>query len=303
LLFAYGLSAQALRYSRDSSGIRVFEGEKPVLYYQARPLSAHGQYSRANYIHPLFGLNGEILTEDFPDDHPHHRGVFWAWHQVLADTLALGDSWECRDFDCDVYDIRVTPADTSLAINSSVFWKSPVLRGPDGLELPVARENTEIRICPRTRGMRVIDFKISILALVPNLRLGGSQDEKGYGGFSVRMKLPDGIRFYSEQGQILPRENAVLAGTWMNITGPIGVDGKTAGLLIFEGGMSGSIDTPWILREKGSMQNAVFPGRNPVGLSMESPTVLRYRLVVYEGSLSPVQITSLKPKWQPAGKH
>ena len=38
--------------------------------------------SRACYIHPLWGINGEVLTDDFPKDHYHHHGVFWAWPHV-----------------------------------------------------------------------------------------------------------------------------------------------------------------------------------------------------------------------------
>ena len=46
------------------------------------PKAKDGKLARANYVHPLLDLDGEPLTEDFPADHPHHRGVFWAWHQV-----------------------------------------------------------------------------------------------------------------------------------------------------------------------------------------------------------------------------
>ncbi|HUH47680.1 MAG TPA: DUF6807 family protein, partial [Arenibacter sp.] len=38
---------------------------------------------RSNYIHPLYGLEGEMLTSDWPDAaHPHHRGIFWDWPEV-----------------------------------------------------------------------------------------------------------------------------------------------------------------------------------------------------------------------------
>ena len=38
---------------------------------------------RSNYIHPLYGVEGEMLTRDWPDGaHPHHRGIFWAWPEV-----------------------------------------------------------------------------------------------------------------------------------------------------------------------------------------------------------------------------
>ena len=37
---------------------------------------------RSDYIHPLYGLHGEILTDDWVPDHPHHRGIYWAWPEV-----------------------------------------------------------------------------------------------------------------------------------------------------------------------------------------------------------------------------
>jgi hypothetical protein len=42
------------------------------------------------------------------------------------------------------------------------------------------------------------------------------------------------------------------------------------------------------------MQNAVFPGREPIQVSQENPTVLRYRMLIYKGILSPKQINSLQ---------
>ena len=49
---------------------------------------------RSNYIHPVYGLSGEMLTRDWSKDHPHHRGIYWAWPEVefgkkLGDLHAL----------------------------------------------------------------------------------------------------------------------------------------------------------------------------------------------------------------------
>lgn len=38
--------------------------------------------ARSGYIHPLHGLDGEVLTRDWSPDHPHHRGLYWAWPEV-----------------------------------------------------------------------------------------------------------------------------------------------------------------------------------------------------------------------------
>lgn len=60
-----------------------------------------GRRSRACYIHPLWGLNGEVLTADFPKDHYHHHGVFWAWPHVEIGRDEIGkekfDLWEYKD--------------------------------------------------------------------------------------------------------------------------------------------------------------------------------------------------------------
>ena len=52
--------------------------------------------SRGCYIHPLWGLNGEVLTDDFPADHYHHHGVFWAWPHVEIGREKF-DLWEYKD--------------------------------------------------------------------------------------------------------------------------------------------------------------------------------------------------------------
>ncbi|MGD1890856.1 MAG: DUF6807 family protein, partial [Cyclobacteriaceae bacterium] len=46
----------------------------------------------------------------------------------------------------------------------------------------------------------------------------------------------------------------------------------------------------WILRTKNSMQNPVYPGRETVLISDKEPTVLHYRLIIYDGELSREEI-------------
>ena len=82
----------------DADGLMVSENGKPVLYYQRKTKSLDGEFARAHYIHPLYDLDGRAITEDFPADHRHHRGVFWAWHQVWVGDRKIGDPWTTKDF-------------------------------------------------------------------------------------------------------------------------------------------------------------------------------------------------------------
>ena len=79
LILPVAIQAQtppALKAVTNDDGVWVQEGDAKVLFYQRRPKSKDGKYTRANYVHPLMDLDGETLTEDFPADHPHHRGIF-----------------------------------------------------------------------------------------------------------------------------------------------------------------------------------------------------------------------------------
>ncbi len=286
--------AQSLTAENTPEGILVQEGVDTVLFYQKRTTSQYGTYPRANYVHPLYGLEGCVLTEDFPDDHLHHRGIFWAWHQVLVGDSALGDGWSCEDIEWEVYSAETEPTvDGALLLHANTYWKSPRWTEEQGKQLPFLSEKVQITVHPRQTRFRVLDFKISLLALVPHLRLGGSDDEKGYGGFSIRVRLPEGIHFADAQGEVTPTTNAVNAGPWMNISGKRSRGNRKGGIVVMSHQTNPTHPEPWILRKTSSMQNPVYPGREPVPVSEQEPTVIQYRLVIYQDELPDKQIDSL----------
>ena len=83
LLLTYACS-QPVRLDIQPEGVLFTENSDTILFHQTAEKSLNSEYTRSNYIHPLYALDGEVLTEDFPEDHPHHRGIFWAWHQLYV---------------------------------------------------------------------------------------------------------------------------------------------------------------------------------------------------------------------------
>ncbi|HCO94178.1 MAG TPA: hypothetical protein DIU00_09540 [Phycisphaerales bacterium] len=284
--------------SETEQGFSVAEGEDQVLFYQRKHKSMDGKYTRANYIHPLYGLDGEILTEDFPADHLHHRGVFWAWHQLWLGDKKLGDNWAAQDFFWDVYDTEILTIDSkSRGLKLGVYWKSSLLTDADGRRQPFVKETTTIRVHRAEGNMRMIDFQIELLALKDNMRLGGSEDVKGYGGFTTRIPLPDGLAFTGTNGPVEPTNLSVEAGPWLDFSGDLGGQGKTSGLAILCHSSSPGYPQRWILRRKGSAQNPVYPGRHPVPLSREKPLVLRYRLIIHRGGVNDINLDELQAEY------
>ncbi|MHA1232848.1 MAG: DUF6807 family protein, partial [Candidatus Helarchaeota archaeon] len=97
-------------------GFLVLEKGHPVLFYRTVPKSLKGKFERTHYIHPLYSLDGEILTEDFPEDHPHHRSIFWAWHQIWIGSERIGDGWSLKNFIQEVDNIEISQNDSSSVV-------------------------------------------------------------------------------------------------------------------------------------------------------------------------------------------
>jgi len=284
--------AAALTVVANDDGFLVEDSGQPVLQYQLKVKSADGKWPRNNYVHPLYDMQGRIITEDFPIDHGHHRGVFWSWHQVLAGDVRMGDAWICKDF---VWDIQsstsTTNKDGSITLSALVHWMSPALKDDSGHMLAAVQEESRITVHPATGNHRLIDFDIGLKALHPNMKIGGSEDDKGYGGFSPRIKMSDDLTFTSSTGVVQPIKTAIECGSWMNIAN------ADFGMAVLCHVDNPGFPEPWILRNERSMQNAVFPGATAVALSTDTPLRLRYRLVIHTGTDSGLDFPELQEQF------
>lgn len=68
--------AQMKFVEKDEQGtLTLRDGKIDVLTYRFGYQLKTGvdpRYTRSCYIHPLFSLDGQVLTDDFPKDHLHH---------------------------------------------------------------------------------------------------------------------------------------------------------------------------------------------------------------------------------------
>ncbi len=291
-LFVFTVNAQ-IDMEKTDEGILITDNNKNVLFYQTKPKSKNGEYERCNYIHPLWGVDGTVLTEDFPADHLHHRGVFWTWHQLWIGNQEIGDPWALIDFEQDVVDVDfVTSQKGAGVLKTEVEWKSEKWK-KQGKKVPYLKESTTIIIHPQKANYRKIDFEIRLLALEENLKIGGSDNEKGYSGFSVRMVLPEDVYFSGPAGEITPKTTAVKSEGYVNISGSLLDGNKNGGVVIIDNPENPGYPQNWILRKQKSMQNPAYPGRYPVPVSTTKPLVLKYSLVVYSGELSDKKIQKI----------
>ena len=64
---AYGQSKadSDMRIVKTKQGYEFYEGSQKIMAYQQQYKSLQGKYRRCNYIHPLYGPDGEVLPFTF----------------------------------------------------------------------------------------------------------------------------------------------------------------------------------------------------------------------------------------------
>ncbi|MCI0744523.1 MAG: PmoA family protein [Verrucomicrobia subdivision 3 bacterium] len=63
---------------------------RPWLEYQAQPSELPREdvkaiFQRGAYLHPIRTLSGRVITDDYPANHAHHHGLWWAWTKTEFD--------------------------------------------------------------------------------------------------------------------------------------------------------------------------------------------------------------------------
>jgi hypothetical protein len=272
-----------LHFREEAGKVSLYDGDDLVFSYQVETKSYQGQYPRANYVHPLNDFQGAAITEDFPADHLHQRGIFWAWHQLYLNGTSVADPWICEGIAWKVYNVRHEVKEGRALISATVDW----LVGEDQQNL--VQEQVEIAYQGKTDHY-LMEFDITLTSQVDGVGIGGSDDSKGYGGFSPRLVLGDEVTFADAAGTVTPQNDQVQAGNWVLVRdiGP-----NESEVVIMYHPESTMYLKGWILRAKGSMQNPVWPGRELVVLNKGESVEMKAAIVVFRGEATKRQVEKI----------
>ena len=259
----------------DNGTLTVLEGSTKVLTYRFADQLKEGispKQTRSCYIHPLYSLDGQVLTDDFIEDHPHHHGIFWTW-PVVRTRGQTTQTWHPANLRQHFVRWLDRDADSSPAVLSvENVWKL------DGEEV-VAVERVTLQIHSGADNSRIIDVELNIRAVGGPLELQGTQDGgKGYGGLSFRgAPMFTGTAVTSDKGP-LEKDINNEEFLWTDIST------EQLGLAIFVAPDHPDFPTAWITRNSyAGFLNASWPGLKTVVLQPEKPVVLRYRIYVHSG--------------------
>jgi hypothetical protein len=257
------------------AGYLVTDEKRPVLNYRfdvvAAPAGVDPKYARADYLHPLFGPSGEVLTDDFPKDHPHHRGVWWSWpvtrwKNEVRDIWAVVGVWSRRDSLMSQTDAPVLA--WCHAVN---LWKW-------GDRDPIVREEVWIRAFHKSGPGRFVDIDIQLTGLVDGVAIGG-RPHGGYGGFAyraARTKEQKIVRHVDPPGA-KPRRS------WLDYSGIFPGGKEVAGVAIFEHPSNPLYPNALLEYPTINCVMPAFPGEREVPIPKGQTLTLKHRLWIHPG--------------------
>ena len=81
---AAAAAGTAVTAKREGSQVVFRAGDREMFRYQAEPAplpraDIKEAFLRGGYLHPLFTPSGKLVSDDYPPNHIHHHGVWWAW--------------------------------------------------------------------------------------------------------------------------------------------------------------------------------------------------------------------------------
>ena len=299
-------SAAVFRFQDVSdASLGLWEGEQPVLVYNHGPIAgpeAPGARPRACYFHPVYGLDGEVLTGDFPQDHVYHRGIYWAWPHIKLGEREY-ELWTARG-ELEQRFVRWT-AKEATASGAKLTAENGWFVGDKQL----VREEVSAHVLPAAAGGRVLDVTLSWTPLEEPLTLRGAEG-KSYGGFNVRfaprtrptITVPEQAEL---PGGALSREGRVAADLlmtrlpWVDVAGDFALSQGQSGAAIFVHPQHRDFPPTWMARHYG-LVSVGWPGTEEQTFPPGQPITCRYRLWIHRGAPLAAQIQAEYEKYRTA---
>jgi len=276
-----------MQAARDATTgqIEITDDGKPVLRYNYKTIEpgavletvtpGNRIYARArsDYIHPLYGLNGEVLTRDWSVDHPHHRGIYWAWPEVdfgkeRGDLHALQTVFARPTAKVK---LQSGPVFAQVEAENEWLWND---------REPIVRERALIRAYGATPQGRVVDLAFQFIALKDGVTIARRGLEH-YGGLNVRLQTPEAqaISVFTGPSNTVPRR------AWSDLSGRFPGSAAASGLTVLQHTQNPDYPGDWVQYPELSWCQPTFPasGKRFV-LSRGQPLVLRFRLWIHAGA-------------------
>jgi len=259
-----------------TASLGLWEGDRPVLVYNHGVLTssnAPADRARSSYVHPIYGLDGEVLTDDFPKDHYHHRGLFWAWPHVK-----IGES------EADLWLLKGIRTQFERWLRRDANRLNAVLGVQNGWfigDRKVVDEQVWLRVLPATSEGRAIDVELTWTPLKAPLTLRGAEG-KSYGGLTLRFAPRTGETIITTPDGRSKEDLPIAHLPWADLSAQFAGANAPSGAAIFIAPAHPDFPPEWLTRHYGVLCVG-WPGVKEQTFPPDKPIHVRYRVWIHHG--------------------
>ncbi|MHC4403408.1 MAG: DUF6807 family protein [Planctomycetota bacterium] len=273
----------------DDKSLKLWEDDSPVLVYNFGTMTRADvpendpRRNRACYVHPVWGLNGETLTDDFPRDHYHHHGVFWTWPHVKIEDQEY-DLWADRG-------IKQRFVDWLCRETGPIAGVIGVENGWFAGDRKVMTERVWIRAYRQSGGSRSIDLELVWIPVGQAVTLWGAGG-KSYGGLTMRFappsrKDPNTVITVPSGPTTADLPDTPLA--WADFTSKFGDCPTRSGAAVFISPSHPDYPPTWLTRHYGPLCVG-WPGIKPQTFEPGKPVRLDYRVWIHKTPVDTAEV-------------
>jgi Methane oxygenase PmoA len=293
--------------------LRAPDGKLVLEYVTVRPENIGLTSPSAAYFDPVNTPSGERVTNTAPNDHPHHRGIFFAFmnsefhvpndyskapptHPIKGFTVQRGDFWAWGAY---------APREGRVIQNRSVDLISADANHAQ-LEIhndwlidnhPMLHETDEVIVSQRD-GVYVLDLYYRLAPLYDYEIL-----QEAFGGFDFQAQKDGDSYFSTAAGKVTladPHYSYPLSDwpsdPWYDYTIKLTSDGKTVGAAVLDHPLNPP--SLWHNARYLWMLSPCITAMGPVTIHPDAPLTLRYRVVVHDGPPLTDLIQKISEEWR-----
>jgi hypothetical protein len=294
-LLVFSASAAQFRFEAvNEKSLGLWEGDKPVLVYNHGIMKKEGvpaDRARGTYVHPLYGLDGEVLTDDFPKDHYHHRGLFWAWPHVKVGNKEY-DIWMLKGAEQ-----RFERWATREAGATGALLK--VENGWYAANKKFVQEQVSLKVHPASGDSRAIDVELVFTPVDQALALAGAEG-KSYGGLTLRFAPRTDTVITTPLGNgkdDLPMTRL----PWADLTARFAGVPQPSGAAIFVSPTHPDFPPMWLTRHYGVLCLG-WPGVDSTTFEPGKPIRLQYRVWLHRGAADGERLKAAYSEYEKSGR-
>jgi hypothetical protein len=293
--------------------LKTPDGRIVLEYMTKKPENIGLTSPSAASFHPLRTPSGEVITSLAPDDHPHHRGMYFGFHDSMfiepsnrpnpsptaplkAATVRHADFWGWGAYApregriVQNREIKLVKADANKAeleiVNDLMVDNRKM--GEDGYRAVVTERD----------GVFVIDLDYHLTPRVEYIA-----NKNAFGGFVIQARKDGESYFSTAAGKVTVRDPHYAypeldwpSEPWYDYSITLKGSNKALGAAILD--HPSNLPTLWHNARGLWMLNPVITAFGPVTITPDAPLKLRYRVVLHDGLTPTTVLNKLSAEWR-----